>query len=490
MADAWAAARVAAPLVKSRAVDADRRTATGLRSVNTVLRDLTDQKAKEEAPLEFHADHDPLTGLPTRVRVAQQLQEALRNLRVADRHVAVLVVDMDNFTCVNDSLGHETGDKVLIAVTARLAQAVRNGDIIGRFGGDEFLVVCHDVSGPDQARSVAERLMNSLLSPIQLVGGVAFHPAVSIGIALADAGASAEDLIRDADAAMYCAKELGRNRCEVFQDAMRVAAKRRVSLESALRKAVEERQFQIVYQPVCELDTGQVRGVEALVRWNHPERGLIAPKQFLEVAEETGMAIALGEQIMRQSCSDIAALESLDLSVNLSGRQFADPTLHMIIERALSDSGLAPGRLCLEINESVLMRDVGVTAAVLERLRRLGVALAVDDFGTGYSSLSQFPVDVLKIDRSFIDGLGTEREDSEIVRAIIGLAHALHLATMAEGVETEAQRLELLRLGCTLGQGFFFAKGVTIETLADAIRGGPSREVTVPAPHRAVHPGK
>jgi predicted signal transduction protein with EAL and GGDEF domain len=333
---------------------------------------------------------------------------------------------------------------------------------VARFGGDEFTILCEDIAGEIEAATIAQRIVDVFREPFALEDGEVFL-ATSLGIAIARGGADdrAEDLIRDADAAMYRAKERGKGRYEIFDDAMRADAVARLETESALRRALERDELRLHYQPEVDLASGAIKGFEALVRWEHPTRGLLGPAAFIPLAEETGLIVGIGEWVLHAACSEAARWpQPLRVSVNLAARQLAQPDLVATIRRALAESGLDPAGLCLEITESAVMASGAATTAQLRALKSLGVRLAIDDFGTGFSSLvhlRRFPVDVLKIDRTFVAGLGAEPQDASIAAAVISLAHALDLATVAEGIETDEQLRILRELGCDLGQGHLFA---------------------------------
>ncbi|MCU0270288.1 MAG: EAL domain-containing protein [Acidimicrobiales bacterium] len=437
-----------------------------------VLHDISERKAFESR-LAHQATHDPLTGLPNRTLLLDRLGDAIERAGRRSSRLAVLFCDLDHFKVVNDSLGHAVGDELLRAIARRLHTVVRPGDTIARFGGDEFVVLCEDLRDGRDALPVADRIIAALLEPFR-VGDAEVFIGVSIGVALPEHAGSrfeAGDLIRDADAAMYRAKARGRSRWEVFDNAMRASAVDRLDIEQALRRAVDRRELRLLYQPIVDLGTGRIAGLEALLRWEHPDRGLLSPADFMHVAEETGLIVPIGLWVLEQSCRQLsrwtaavsatASTPPVRLSINLSGRQLAHAGLVTDVAGILADTHTAPALVELEITESVLMEDVAASAQALGSLRALGVTVAVDDFGTGYSSLSylrQFPVDRLKVDRSFVNGLGTDPGDSAIVTAIITLAHNLGLRAVAEGVETAAQLTELRRLGCDQGQGFHLAR--------------------------------
>ncbi|MDP9071213.1 MAG: PAS domain S-box protein [Actinomycetota bacterium] len=431
-----------------------------------MVSDITQRKAAEEA-LVHQAFHDTLTQLPNRALFLDRLSQALARRQRRATETAVLFLDVDRFKWVNDSLGHGAGDQLLVVVAERIQSALRPGDTVARFGGDEFVVLCEDLGGERDALAVAQRLARSLAVPFEL-DHRQFGLTVSVGIAFASGDDDPTSLLRDADAAMYRAKERGRDRVELFDERMRSRAMARLETESALRRALEEGHLQVYYQPVVDLNSGATVGLEALVRWEHPEWGLVQPSEFIPLAEDTGLILPVGALVLAQACRQVARWHlvhperpALVLSVNLSGRQLSSPGLTEVVADTLRDSGLDPAALCLEITESVLMDDATSARGGLEALKALGVSVAVDDFGTGYSSLSylrQFPVDVLKVDRSFVSGLERSREDAAIVAGIIGLANALSLGTVAEGVETARQAAQLLGLGCRRAQGYHWSR--------------------------------
>ncbi len=434
---------------------------------SSVMHDLSERKAFEHR-LAHQATHDPLTGLPNRALLIDRLDGALARARRHGRRVAVLFLDLDHFKVVNDSLGHSLGDHLLIAISDRLALALRPGDTVARFGGDEFVVLCEDVLDQADAVAVAERV-DRAISGRFIVDETEVFVGVSIGIACPDdVDVDPETLIRDADAAMYRAKDRGRARWELFDNAMRASAVDRLDIETALRRALERHELRVYYQPIIELTTGAIDGIEALLRWEHPERGLLNPDDFITVAEETGLIVPIGAWVLDQACrqvqrwqASVPQLPPLRVSVNLSGRQLGHTNLVSDVSSVLAETGIDPGLVELEITESVLMDDVDMSQETLSQLHSLGVKLVVDDFGTGYSSLSylrRFPVDILKVDRSFIEELDEDNGDSAIVTAIITLAHTLGLSAVAEGVETAGQLARLRELGCDRAQGFHMAR--------------------------------
>ncbi|MCU1427961.1 MAG: hypothetical protein JWL83_1961 [Actinomycetia bacterium] len=435
------------------------------------IEDITHRKEIEQR-LSYDATHDALTGLPLRTLVLDHLDLALTSAKRHGTNVAVLFIDLDRFKRVNDSLGHAAGDDLLKEVAQRLRSAVRSVDTPGRFGGDEFAVVCPDLDDVQDVVVIAERIRELFERPVELRGVQVFVGA-SIGIAVADlsddADADGELLLRQADTAAYRAKERGRNRYEIFDEELRASVAKRLETESGLRRAFEHDELRLLYQPVVAIESGDIVGFEALVRWER-DGELVAPIEFLGVAEETGLIVPLGEIVLDKACRQLAAWKRAlpasrvpRLSVNLSARQLTQPELVGLVRRCLEDNGLEPGLLCLEITETVLMQDTPQVIATIRELRELGVDLAIDDFGTGYSSLSylrRLPVSAVKIDRSFIMELGADNEGSTIVASVISLAHALGMEIIAEGVETIEHVAALLSLGCDHAQGFYFSRPV------------------------------
>lgn len=425
------------------------------------MQDITDRKAAERE-LADRALHDPLTGLPNRLLFLDRVQVAISHIERTSKPLAVFFIDLDRFKLVNDSLGHSIGDRMLVEVAWRLQRALRPNDTVSRFGGDEFTLLCENID-ERAAKSVAERIARSLMEPFVIEGRELFATA-SIGASVCrDHRVEAEAMLRDADVAMYRAKEQGRSHFVIFDGGMRSRATERLDLENDLRRALDREELRLFYQPLVELDSGRIFGVEALVRWQHPRRGLLAPGQFIALAEESGLIVRLGQWVMREACEQARrwndAGHDLIMSINLSPRQLADPQLPTVVSHVLGSTGVRPEQICLEITESATV-DTGIGPLV--ELKTLGVSLALDDFGTGFSSLNQIrrlpPVDTLKIDRSFIEDLGRAPADVAIVAAVIGMARALDLAVIAEGIEDEAQVRALRELGCERGQGFYFAR--------------------------------
>jgi diguanylate cyclase (GGDEF)-like protein len=432
--------------------------------------ELFDRERTSRQAFAYQAGHDALTQLPNRALFLDRLGQVMTRRSRHPSGTAVLFLDLDRFKWLNDSLGHAAGDELLVEVAARLREAMRAEDTVARFGGDEFVVLCDGVADQAEAEAMAGRLAAVLAAPVT-VAGEETTVTVSIGIAYApptSTGDTPESLVRDADAAMYRAKEQGRNRHAVFDVTTLELALVRHETVNALRRGVQRHELVVHYQPALDLGTGRAVGVEALVRWDHPQRGLLAPGAFIALAEETGLVVPLGTEVLATACRQVMAWqgdgqapEDLWLSVNLAVRQLLAADLGSVVEEALVDSGLPPDRLCLEITESALLEDTESSTRALNRLKALGVRIGVDDFGTGFSSLTylkRFPVDVLKIDRSFVAGLCRDHEDRAIVASVIDLAHAFGLTTTAEGVETAEQLDQLRALGCEQGQGYLWSR--------------------------------
>ena len=421
-----------------------------------------------EARLTHQAFHDALTQLPNRTLFSDRLAHAMARARRDGERIAVLFLDLDRFKMVNDSLGHDVGDELLTGVAQRLAPCVRAGDTLARYGGDEFTILLERVASDEDAVRVAERMLEALQAPFDLAGRQLVVSA-SIGISMPLLEALDDvDPLREADLAMYKAKEHGKARWEMFRSEMNVQAKRRLELETELRRAIEEEQLFLEYQPLVDLATGAINGVEALVRWRHPDKGVIPPLEFIPIAEEAGLIIPLGNWVLEEACRQARAWQHegvppLRMSVNLSADQFQKGNLPAQLVQVLRTTGLSADRLLLEITESVLMGEAEAAVVVMEDVHRLGVGLALDDFGQGYSSLSylkRFPLDCVKIDKLFVDGIVHNREDQAIVQSVVAMARALGIKVTAEGIEDADQLQWLQLLGVDDGQGYHFARPV------------------------------
>ncbi len=417
--------------------------------------------------LDHQAHHDPLTGLPNRTLFDRVLADALERRRETSSRLAVLFADIDDFKVINDSLGHRAGDELLVSVAERLSGVLRPDDTIARFGGDEFVILLERVMSLADVRRVADRVAAEVRRPFLLEGRQRFL-STSLGVAMADGSeTTADELLRDADAAMYQAKEQGKARLEFFDGSVRTRAVERLELEAGLRDALTAGELSLVYQPKIGLQDGQLFGTEALLRWQHPVHGHVSPARFIPIAEQSGLIVPIGTWVLQQACAQAAqwradGREDFVMAVNLSPRQLSSPDLTKAVAAALDDNDLPPSALCLEITESAIMEDPEAAQRVLRALKALGVRLAIDDFGVGYSSLSHLkyllPVDIIKIDKSFVDGLRESAESRAIVTAIIQLAHALGVVAVAEGVETAYQAEILRELGCHLAQGYHFSR--------------------------------
>jgi diguanylate cyclase (GGDEF)-like protein/PAS domain S-box-containing protein len=442
-------------------------------------RDVSDRKTLEEE-LAHQAFHDSLTGLSNRAVFRDRVEHGLA---VAARHgqsITVLLLDLDGFKTINDSLGHDAGDELLIGVAGRLLASSRSSDTVARLGGDEFGIVLEDAGDPGRAMSAADRFLAGLAPPFEVRGRQVFMRA-SVGIAISDGVNDTDDLIRNADTAMYAAKAGGKGRSELFEPDMHERAMAQFEVQADLERAITRREFVVHYQPIVALDSGDVLGVEALVRWEHPTRGMLAPIEFIRVAEETGLIVPIGRWVLEEACRQTATWRAtcppaaaMWVSVNLSTRQLLEPDLVEHVREALSSSGLEPPALTLELTEGSLMQDVAETIATLRDLKELGVRLAIDDFGTGSSSLGylrHFPIDLLKIDKSFVDELAeTGVEGPALVYAIIDMARTLELDTVAEGIEYDEQLAELRMAGCHSGQGYLFARPLAARAIEDLLR--------------------
>ncbi len=466
-------------------VDSHEFVFEGRRAMLAAVQDVTRRNALE-AELRHQAFHDSLTNLANRALFTDRVDHALRAQARETSTIALLVLDLDGFKTVNDSLGHTAGDALLVEVATRLVSILRPGDTAARLGGDEFAILLEHVADLDDAVSVAQRAIGAVAEPVGLSGKEVFIQA-SVGIALGADGRSADELLRDADAAMYQAKSDGKGRHRLFDTSMHSAAMARLELEGDLRRAIDAREFILHYQPLASLGTGEVVSLEALIRWQHPERGLLPPSEFIPLAEENGLIVDIGRWVLREACTRAGAWQRaypslrLTIAVNLSARQLADPLLVHDVSTALAETGLDPSSLILEITESVLIEDADAAVARLRQLKSTGVRLAIDDFGTGYSSLSSLqslPVDILKIDKAFIDGVTSGAEADGLVQAILRLARTFHLVTVAEGVERPDQLERLRQLGCQQIQGFWYSRPLADDRVEEFLyqhsRGVPS----------------
>ena len=451
---------------------------------SALIHDITLRK-QLEVQLQHQAFHDSLTGLANRALFRDRVAHALARQVRGHGAVAVLFSDLDDFKTVNDSLGHEAGDQLLVAVAERLRAVMRPEDTTARFGGDEFAILLEETS-EDGTRRAAERILEALRPPFEFHGRqVVMHASIGAAITL-DADTEPDDLLRQADLAMYNAKTSGKGRIAFYEPEMHIAAVTRMELKADLEQAIADKDFVLHYQPIVDLRSGRVAGVEALVRWNHAERGLVLPSEFIPIAEETGLIVPLGTWVIGEACRQLASwgqaarssnstVERLSVWVNLSARQLQEPDFVETVAEILRSRGVQPERLTLEITESALMSDVDQSAATLHHLRALGVRLAIDDFGTGYSSLSyleRLPVGVLKIDRSFTAAIGQGQDVPVLVRSIVKLGKTLHLEVLAEGIETAEQLTRLRAIDCRLGQGYYFSRALPADEVRDVLEHG------------------
>ncbi|MEX0735542.1 MAG: EAL domain-containing protein [Steroidobacteraceae bacterium] len=458
-------------VVEIHGTNMDSEPAIGGRLLN--LRDTTDRKGMEEQ-LKRMAFHDPLTLLANRSLFRDRVEHAVAVSRRNGRGVAVMFVDLDNFKKINDSFGHAQGDRVLHKSAQRLVKATRNGDTVARLGGDEFAVLLENLTSKEQVIEIASRIVKSLQESLDLPG-TDMRVAASVGVAFATPDDGVEELMRNADVAMYSAKAQGKGRYTVYEPAMQRAASKRQELESEIATALSESQFLLHYQPIVELHSGYLLGVEALVRWRHPKRGLLGPSEFISVTEESGQIVMLGRWVLAQACREVRVWQArlpegrqVRVGVNVSAVQLSQSDICADVTKALSLSDIDPGCLVIELTESVLMQNSEDVLATLTQLKKLGVRIAIDDFGTGYSSLSylhRFPIDILKIDRSFVEQLGNIDEGAGLARAIITLGETLGLEVVAEGIELENQQRELIELGCVAGQGYYYSKPALLHEL-------------------------
>ncbi len=450
------------------------------------FRDITERRELEEQ-LKHQAFHDSLTGLANRARFADRLEVALLRSARQTKPVAVLFMDLDNFKSVNDGLGHGIGDRLLIEVAGRLSECLRPGDTVARFGGDEFTFLLEDAD-VDDAVPIAKRTLSDLRAPF-LIDNREFFVRASIGIAVSgESRRDAEELVRAADVAMYAAKARGRNRYEVYEQTMHTATVERLELLRDLEQALDRKEFVVHYQPIVSIRTQSVVGFEALVRWQHPRRGIILPTRFISLAEECGVIAPLGRWVLLEAChrasewysSGSVGADSI-ISVNVSAMQLQQPSLVLEVAGALVETGLDPNRLVLEITESTMMHDPAWTANALAEIKRLGVRIAIDDFGTGYSSLSslrQFPFDILKIDKSFVDSVAEATPEQKLTRTIIDLGKTLNVQVVAEGIERPEQLRTLQSLGCDLGQGFYFARPMSPDDVSEFLKAASGHRIS------------
>lgn len=470
---------------------------------SAIMRDVTERRSLE-SQLTHQALHDPLTKLPNRVLFRDRVEHALVRAERSNRETAVMFLDLDNFKNVNDTLGHSAGDALLVCVADRLQACLRNGDTASRLGGDEFAILLEDTTKTQHGIIVADRILESLRRPININGRDVFVGA-SIGIAVSSELASnPATLLRNADVAMYMAKNHGKNQYAIFESEMHSALLRRSEIEADLRTALTCGEFEMRYQPIVDLDNDRVVAMEALVRWNHPRGMIIGPDEFIPIAEDANLMQNLGRWILEQSCAQCAYwnrefehLRPLAVCVNLSGRQTLDDGLISAVRSALENSGLDPANLVLEITEGTMLRNTEATVSKLSQLRDIGVRLAIDDFGTGYSALSylhRFPIDLLKIDRSFVGKINTGREGAAMARAIISMSETLHLRTIAEGIEDPEQIVMLQGLGCEMGQGYLFAEPLVADDMTRFLSGSQKNGhaetdvLELPPPHLRLIP--
>jgi len=443
--------------------------------------DRADEKTRADERIEYLASHDSLTGLPNRDMFNRLLHSAMADAWRRQLQFALLFIDLDRFKIINDSLGHEAGDTLLAEIASRLRQNLGSGDIVARLGGDEFVVILEHSAERDDIEGIARKLLAAVSQPVQL-SGYECHATASIGIAtFPEHGSDVHTLTKNADMAMYLAKEDGKNNFRFFTKAVKMQSIERLTLENCLRQALARNEFSLHYQPKVDLGTGQITGVEALLRWTHVEHGMLPPGQFIPLAEETGLIVPIGRWVLREACAQNMAwqrcgLRPVSMAVNLSPRQFSDENLLQDIDEALAASGMLPVLLQLEVTESMMKRDVARAIRVLDAIQSRGIRIAIDDFGTGYSSMSlmkQFPIDTIKIDRSFVRDLPDDTEDQAIAQAIISMGRALGMTIVAEGVETVEQETFLRAHGCDEMQGFLFSRPLPPEGLADLLRPAP-----------------
>ncbi|CAN1211212.1 EAL domain-containing protein [Tumidithrix helvetica PCC 7403] len=447
--------------------------------INGIVRDITEQKLAQQQ-LIYDALHDALTGLPNRNLFMDRVEQTLKHSKRHSGYLfAILFIDLDRFKMINDSLGHATGDRFLQAIAKLLESCLRPSDTVARFGGDEFTILIDDIQDPSEAIVIAERILNKFLTPVDL-GDQTIFTSASIGIVISTKDySSGADLVRDADIAMYCAKSLGRGRYILFDSEMYEQNLKLMQIDSDLRYAIERQEFELHYQPFVALETNKLVGFEALIRWRHPERGLVSPAEFIPVAEDSGLIVAIGDWVMHEACQQLRKWQTLfpetttlKMSINLASHQVRENNLIEKLDRVLAETGIAGSALCLEITESTLMDRSELAIDKLRQLRTRNIQLSIDDFGQGYSSLGylrRFPINTLKIDRAFIDRMAADAENLEIVRTIVVLAKTLSMSVVAEGVENQQQVMMLKQLDCKFAQGYFFSRPLPVSALEQAI---------------------
>jgi diguanylate cyclase (GGDEF)-like protein len=443
-----------------------------------IFRDITEQRNAQER-IRYLAEHDPLTGLPNRLLFRDRLGQTIVQARRNREGVGILFIDLDRFKDINDSLGHEVGDRLLVVVAEKLKRCLREGDTVGRLGGDEFVVNLPSLPGPVAAESIARKILEMLRQPF-IINAQELHVTASIGVSLYPIdGAEPEELMRAADTAMYHAKERGRDQYQFFTARLNEGAQRRILIAACLHNALQHREFSLEYQPVVSLANGSIIAAEALLRWQHPELGVVPASEFVKVAEDMGLIVQIGDWVLKHACEQTkrwreCGFPGLRVAINVSPHQIRRPSFPNAVAAILEETGLEADALVIEITEGVLMTQRAENIATLEQLSRLGIALAVDDFGTGYSSLAyiqRFPVNYLKIDQSFLHGLGHVDRDTALVTAIIAMAHGLQIHVIAEGVETAAQAAFLETHGCLAAQGFLFSRPVPADSFVSLLQG-------------------